>query len=1420
MSSKQFLSLALALVLIPAAAFAGGPLLVFDPDNDVPYAYDTSAPVPVYTDLGAFGPVSNAVADAKVGIATSQWSSVATSSLNLSIAGDFSALGLSDITGANAGQVVGVENGPGIHVIYDSDGSVVANFFGAPPGVLGIASPDFAIDSVITESWVVINGSTVDAADIDAEYWTGVTVHEFGHSINLAHTQTNGAIIYLGDAATPDGCAGPYTGLPTFGDIDTMYPFIDPSPGSIGLDVQSIDHLDDIAALSDIYPTAGWPSAFGTISGTVFEADGVTPVTGINVIVRNVNDPFFDANSQLSGNDTQGAVGPDGRFEFNGLTPGEEYVVYIDAIVDGGFSTTPTSLTFDEEWWNPAESADPDVDPVCDFGGIIVTAGSASNADIVLTDPGPVLPLGDDDTIAVALGFDFPFCDGNLYDTVFVNSNGSLTFGAGDTDFSESTTDFLAGAPRIAPLWDDLSPNEGGSVTAENTGGEFVVEFSGVPQFFTGDSNNFTVTLRPDGTYTIAYGDIGTQDAIIGRTEGNGAADPGSTDLSAETQPIGFGLQTIYQLFSVETIDLANQSFEFTPCQELPFPVLDVDTTPIVVDVIVDSSEDRVLAIGNAATPPAQSLEWSIDAAGVAPSSIVIEDGQRRTPLFEPVRSRFADTAARTTILETSPLKSERAFALKDLEGTAPEPTLDAALMAAGMNTVADGGFEAGAFAGIWNEFSLNFGSPVCDTGLCGTGTGTGPRTGLFWTWFGGIGAFEQGSMSQDVVIPAGQATLSFWLEQIICDSPADYMAVTIDGNEIYRTDGSSPLCGQLGYTEITIDLTALGYADGAVHTLEFTSEIFANNGGGSNFFLDDVSIVEEVPACDFLSVSPSSGTVAAGSSDAATLTFDATGLAAGTYECEVTVSSNGGSASIPVVMNVIDTVSGDLVFTDASLNGACSNSWLYVSLVPPDGIDPADISPDAVLVDGVPADPSYSRLVDLDGVPGNDALVVRFECNSVSRAIGCGDDIAVLVTSTLTDGRSIEFSGIISNGAVFDVTFGDSWDGTPLQQILDDEFGAGVVDAATGYEGFLCGDAITPYWFDNQVESWIVREIAGYSNQNEMGWYTETYEMPDFTGTDFGLIFTGADGAGATAVINLPGVQRFGLWMNPRGAGDSTNAPEPEVFFTNRNYNDEGPDGTGPSPYAPGGGDPQALIYNVTEQRGYPAFIIAWEDLDYGSGITPDYTPNSTDNDFNDLVVEIRAESPVSAVVANLEIQRADRGIRLNWFINGLELVDGLEVHRTDPSGAHEVLTQLDRAQLERIDEWTDTTADAAGTYYYQLAARVGEGTILSERIPFEQEDSPLVFRSQFRGAQPNPFNPQTAFLFSLSKREKVSLHVFDVSGRLVTEMKLGEMGPGDHRVTWNATDSAGSRVASGVYFVQMVTPSSTDRMRVVLLK
>ncbi len=181
----------------------------------------------------------------------------------------------------------------------------------------------------------------------------------------------------------------------------------------------------------------------------------------------------------------------------------------------------------------------------------------------VFTLDGVLLSLPDDGFAEVALDFDFPF-NGFTYDSVFVNSNGSLTFGAGDADFSESVGEFLGGPPRIAGLWDDLTPSNGGLVSAAKDTNSLTVSFVDVPEFITTGANTFAITLHSDGEIDIDYGSVTALDGLVGITEGGGAADPGATDISAAGALPASG--TTYELFTLANLfDLIMGSLQFFP---------------------------------------------------------------------------------------------------------------------------------------------------------------------------------------------------------------------------------------------------------------------------------------------------------------------------------------------------------------------------------------------------------------------------------------------------------------------------------------------------------------------------------------------------------------------------------------------------------------------------------------------------------------------------------------------------------------------------------------------------------------------------------------------------------------------------------------------------------------------------------------
>lgn len=167
-------------------------------------------------------------------------------------------------------------------------------------------------------------------------------------------------------------------------------------------------------------------------------------------------------------------------------------------------------------------------------------------------DLGSDLGLFDDDSIEQPLGFTFPFRGVN-YTSVFVNSNGNLTFGDGDTAFNELVADFVSGAPRIAPFWDDLNPEAGGGVffkTLTNPN-RVLITWSQIPEFGTTNSNTAQLTLFESGEITIRYNGVDLADALVGVGPGGGVGDLNELDFSEELPQSGLAGSTL-ELFTLE----------------------------------------------------------------------------------------------------------------------------------------------------------------------------------------------------------------------------------------------------------------------------------------------------------------------------------------------------------------------------------------------------------------------------------------------------------------------------------------------------------------------------------------------------------------------------------------------------------------------------------------------------------------------------------------------------------------------------------------------------------------------------------------------------------------------------------------------------------------------------------------------------
>lgn len=501
---------------------------------------------------------------------------------------------------------------------------------------------------------------------------------------------------------------------------------------------------------------------------------------------------------------------------------------------------------------------------------------------------GTSVALGDDDSSDVLpIGFTFNFY-GSDFTQFYIQSNGFLAFEELSSPYFSNNCPLSDASPAniVAVMWDDLDPEDSGalayyqSFTAGSCpydsypGACLVAQYEDFEHFPGGSGDiagTFEAILFDDNSIVTQYEDVGSESGA-GSTTGIGNSD-GSVNLT-------------YGACNSEGHLAAGLAIEFS---DNP-PDISVDPVSLSTSQDPDTTETITMTISNGG---GLALDWEI-----------LEKLAANQPLNAPDA-----VPERLSLANPAPANQE------------PRSPQAEAVM--------DGSFESGIPNAYWDEYSYNFSTPLCTVAGCGTGTGTGPNTGDWWAWFGGIDSYEEGFITQTVTIADTAEDMTFYLEQMVCDSAADYLEVLIDGNQVFVTDGASNLCGVLGYSLQTVDITS--YADGVDHTVVFHSEIFAEVEGGGNFFVDDVSIYyPEAGDClpeaiSWASASPSSGLTDPDASETIDVTFDSTGMTTGAYTGTLCVVSNDPDTpevSISLTMVVQEPSGGPTDVALASLTG------------------------------------------------------------------------------------------------------------------------------------------------------------------------------------------------------------------------------------------------------------------------------------------------------------------------------------------------------------------------------------------------------------------------------------------------------------------------------------------------------------------
>lgn len=83
-----------------------------------------------------------------------------------------------------------------------------------------------------------------------------------------------------------------------------------------------------------------------------------------------------------------------------------------------------------------------------------------------------------------------------------------------------------------------------------------------------------------------------------------------------------------------------------------------------------------------------------------------------------------------------------------------------------------------------------------------------------------------------------------------------------------------------------------------------------------------------------------------------------------------------------------------------------------------------------------------------------------------------------------------------------------------------------------------------------------------------------------------------------------------------------------------------------------------------------------------------------------------------------------------------------------------------------------------------------------------------------------PNPFNPITTIVYNLDKETDVSVQIYDLLGKQITQLVNDRQLPGFYKIQWNGKDQYGNLLPSGIYFCLLKTTTQIQSKKLIFLR
>jgi len=363
-----------------------------------------------------------------------------------------------------------------------------------------------------------------------------------------------------------------------------------------------------------------------------------------------------------------------------------------------------------------------------------------------------------------------------------------------------------------------------------------------------------------------------------------------------------------------------------------------IEVTPasLAFDVLVDGTDDALLNIANTGLAGAPDLAWAISIGEVPPASspgnnnfihsfsapidytgyahaAIDHDATGSTISFNTVNVEYIAPAYLPILLSGNENGSGAEGEHSTLSPTTVTITHSSTQNIVQFNSVSCNSGSLHANNSYWRSFVLADFGITEDFDITDIEIGVEQALGN-----GGSQPLTVNLYTTDVSFPGGTLALIGTATYSVSDQALTVLSLPVSGLapagselvvEIFTPDGQG--AGNSFFIGSNPDgQTAASYLSAADCGVTDPTDVASLGFPDMHIVMNVTGNTDIVDVCSWLSAAPDSGTTSAGSSDDVTVSVDATGLAPGIYECQLTISSNASNTPevvVPVTLNVTE---------------------------------------------------------------------------------------------------------------------------------------------------------------------------------------------------------------------------------------------------------------------------------------------------------------------------------------------------------------------------------------------------------------------------------------------------------------------------------------------------------------------------------